>query len=90
MTSYSKQNMKKYLGKARWEKIQEYDFDGYAIDIMMKLPYTNVGYGTTVYVNEPEYNEMTVRETIKDIKYFIDGCVADWDVCPYKPDGSLK
>lgn len=88
---YSAQKMQKALGKARWEKIQDYDFsDGVTIDFAMKLPFTNASYGTTVYVNQPEYNEMTFAETVADIKYFIDGCVADWDLCPYLPDGSYK
>lgn len=88
---YSAQKMQKALGKKRWEKIEDYDFsDGCTIDIAMKLPYTNAGYQTTVYVNQPDYNEMTFAETVADIKYFIDGCVADWDLCPYLPDGSFK
>jgi len=88
--AYTEQQIKKALGKARWEKVEEYSFDGTTIDIMFKLPFTHPTYCTTVYVNEPYYNEMSVKETLEDIKYFIDGLVADWDLCPYYPDGSNK
>lgn len=88
---YSAEKMQKALGKKRWQKIADYDFsDGMTIDIMMKLPFTNPSYGTTVYVNQPDYNDMTFSETIADIKYFIDGCIADWNICPYNPDGTMK
>lgn len=88
--SYSESQMRKALGKARWAKVEDYSFDGTTIDIAFKLPFTHPTYATTVYVNEPYYNEMTVRETLDDIKYFIDGLVADWDLCPYNADGTYK
>ena len=49
---YTEADMKKALGKKRWEWIADYDWNGETIDILFKLPMTTMQ-GTTCYVNQP-------------------------------------
>lgn len=87
---YSMESMKKALGKTRWEKVDDYDFSGGVIDFAFKLPWTHRGYGTTTWVCEPEHDEMTKKDVVDDLKYFIDSLEHDWELCPYNKDGSNK
>lgn len=87
---YTEAAMKKALGKARWEKVQDYDFTCGVMDFAFKLPWTHPGYQTTTWVCEPGYYEMTKKEVVEELKDFIDALVHDWDLCPYNPDGTNK
>ena len=70
---YSETAMKKALGKTRWAKVEEYDWDGQTIDIMFLFPWKNRLYDQTIYVCQPFEIDMTKKDVIDDIKYFIDG-----------------
>lgn len=87
---YTEAAMKKTLGKARWEKVADYDYSGGVIDIAFKLPWIHPQYVTTVWVCEPGYYDMTKKEIVDEAKDFIDNLVHDWDLCPYNPDGTMK
>lgn len=86
---YTEAAMKKALGKKRWEWVADYDWDGETIDMWFKLPLTTK-HGTTCYVCQPFYHEMTKAQVIEEIKYEIDTADYDWDHCPYNPDGTMK
>lgn len=87
---YTEAEMKKALGKKRWEKVQAYDYECGVMDFLFKLPWTHPGYGTTTWVCDPHYNEMTKKQVVEELKWFIDDMVEDWDLCPYKADGKPK
>jgi len=87
---YTEAQMKKALGAKRWEKVQDFDYSGSVIDIAFKLPWTNPGHGTTTWVCEPGYYDMTKKDVVTELKYFIDEMVCDWDVCPYDSNGNIK
>ena len=70
---YTEAAMRKALGKKRWEKVEDYSYSCGVIDIMFLKPWKNVSYDCTIYVCEPDANDMTRNEVINDIKYFIDG-----------------
>lgn len=86
---YTEADMKKALGKKRWEWIADYDWNGETIDILFKLPMTTMQ-GTTCYVNQPFENEMTKAEVVEEIKFEMDTATTTWDECPYHPDGTHK
>jgi hypothetical protein len=69
---YSEVEMKKILGKARWAKIEEYDWDGETIDVMFLFPWKNRLYDQTIWVCQPYEMEMTKKDVVEDLKYFID------------------
>ena len=87
---FTEAEMKKALGVKRWEKVEDYSFSCGVMDFAFKLPWTHPGYGTTTWVCEPEYNQMTKKDVVDDLKYFIDGLEHDWDLCPYLPNGDSK
>ena len=74
---YTTEKMKQALGRKRWDMVQEYSFECGVIDIMFKAPWINPLYAQTVFVLEPFTHEMTKRETIEEIKHFMDDMVSD-------------
>ena len=86
---FTEAQMKKALGVKRWAWVQDYSFECGTIDILFKLPLTTMN-GTTTYVCEPGYYEMTKKDVIEEIKRDIDTATFTWDQCPYHPNGDAK